>query len=92
MICDCRHVAASSHDAPSDATLHVPHGGGSGRWSSPRVRAPGASTDSSPLALTLPFPSHDESSGSPAGRHDERNGESSIGRVSALLAALLIAA
>lgn len=74
--CDYRHVAASSHDAPSDAALHVSHGGGRRGRPSPGIRAPGAATHPPPLALALPFPSHDESSGSPVGGHDERDGES----------------
>lgn len=73
---DCRYVAASSHDAPSDAALHVSHGCGGGGWAPPGIRAPSAATDPPPLALALPFPSHDESSGSPVGSHDERDGES----------------
>ena len=74
----CRHIAASSHDASSDAALHVSHGGGSRRWSSPGFRTTSATTDSPSLAFTLAFASHDESSGSPTGRDDERDGESDI--------------
>lgn len=75
---DYRYVAASPHDAPSDAALYVSHGGGGRGWASPGIRAPCAATHPPPLALTLPFPSHDESSGSPVGSHDERDGESDL--------------
>ena len=74
----CRHIAASSHDASSDAALHVSHGGGSRRWSSPGFRTAGATADPPSLTFTLAFASHDESSGSPASRDDERDGESDI--------------
>lgn len=77
----CRHIAASSHDASSDAALHVSHGGGSRRWSSPGFRTASAATDPPPLALAFAFASHDESSGAAAGRDDERDGESDIHRV-----------
>lgn len=73
-----RYVAASSHDASGDAALHVSHGCRRGRRSSSGICATGAAPHPPALTFAFPFSSHDESSGSAAGGHDERNGECTI--------------